>query len=374
MKKFNSRKFKLASRSIILSLGKSIRKIKIYKLKHLITILLSFLIIFAIPIIFGALSNGAYEKLDIKGQPGSEKEQSYVAKGQPLDIDTSVVKVFREKTGKIEEVPLEEYVAGVISSEMPLSFEMEALIAQSVLARTFVVSKMITPCSKVKDKGAVICDTVHCQVYNPANEKIESVGHSESKFKTKISKAIKKTEGEILAYEGNLVRYPQYFAISSGKTENGKDVFSADMPYLKSVVSTGEEDLPKARSTKEVSLNEFAQIVNNSYPSAGLSSENISSNVKILNRTEGGSVNEIQLGTVTIKGTEFRKMFGINSANFELIIDNKVTINCKGYGHGVGMSQWGANAMAKDGKKHKEILEHYFSGCSIIDIKDVLVE
>lgn len=374
MKKIDFRKLKLALKYTIFNLCKTFKRLEIYKVKHLMTILISVIIIFSIPIIFGVFSNGNYEKIKLEGENKVKSQEENSLKGQPLNIDTSIVKVFREKIGKVEEVKLEDYVAGVISSEMPLSFEEEALVAQSILARTFVVSKMITPCNKAKEKGGVVCDTVHCQVYNPANEKIESVGHSKSKFKSKISKIIKESEGTVLSYQGNLVKYPQYFAISSGKTENAKDVFSEDMPYLKSVISTGEDDLPKARTTKEVSLNDFVRIVNSAYPSADLTNENINSSVKILSRTEGGSVNQIQLGGVAIRGTEFRKLFEIYSANFELTIDSKVIINCKGYGHGVGMSQWGANAMAKEGKNYKEILEHYFMGSSITEIDNVLVE
>lgn len=355
-------------------LGTNIKRIfknfELHKFKHLITILLVVLIIFSIPFVFGAMSNDGYQK--ISGEQKEKAEQKFsVAKGELLAIDTSIVKVFTENG--VKDVKLEDYVKGVVSSELPLSFEKEAMIAQGILARTFVVSKMITPCSKARDHGGVICDTVHCQVYSPAQERIDSMGADGEMYREKVMSAVDKTAGQVLGYEGLLVRYPQYFAISSGKTENGSDVFNTDAPYLKSVISTGEEELPKFKSTTELSYTEFVNKINASYKS-GLTVENVNDSVKVVSNTEGGSVHQIRLGEVSVKGTEFRTLFGINSANFTIDFGETVKINCKGYGHGVGMSQWGANAMAKEGKNYKKILKHYYTDVDIMDVKTVRVE
>ena len=337
--------------------------------KEIIIIALVIIIIFSIPVIFGYLSNGSYEEIS---KDNSNKID--LIKGRELDIDTSIVKVLIMDTGEVKSIPLEEYVEGVVSTEMPLSFEKEALVAQGVLARTFVVSKMITPCTKAKEKGADICDTVHCQVYKDLDERVSSTGSNKAKFKKKIKKAVNETKSKVLSYDGLLVRYPQYFAISSGKTENGSEIFGMDVPYLRSVISNGEEDLPKFKTNVDISNSDFAYKVNSTYSNAGLSTSNLASQVKILSRTEGGSVKQIQLGNVTIKGTEFRTLFSLNSANFNLDFSNKVSITCKGYGHGVGMSQWGANAMAKDGKDYSEILKHYFTESSVVDIKNIMID
>ncbi|MGL4656691.1 MAG: stage II sporulation protein D [Sarcina sp.] len=372
MNKNDLRKLKLIFRECGRGLIRGLKNFKVRKLKHVITIFLAVMIIFSIPIIFGTMSNNSYQKIS-EVEKGEAKKKSSVKKGSLLDIDTSIVKVYISN-GTIKEVPLEEYVKGVVSTELPFSFEKEAMIAQGVLARTFVVSKMITPCSKAKQYGASICDTVHCQVYKPLEERIQAVGHSEEKFTKKVTEAVEKTKGEVLTYDGLLVRYPQYFAISSGKTENGYDVFNTDAPYLKSVVSTGEEDLPSFKSNTSITYSDFAYKVNLNYPDANLTSSNIKEQVKILGRTEGGSVSKIKLGNVTIKGTEFRSMFGIKSANFELEFGEDIDINCKGFGHGVGLSQWGANAMAKDGENYKEIIKHYYTGVEITNLKKVRVE
>lgn len=353
-------------------MARGIKGFKLKKIKHIITISLAVAIIFSIPIIFGAIGNNSYQKIS-NTQKEEAKGKISIIKGDPLKIDTSIVKVYTS-SGVIQRIPLEEYVKGVVSTELPFSFEDEAMTAQGILARTFVVSKMITPCNKAKQFDGDICDTVHCQVYKPLKERVSAVGYDEDKFEKKVTKAVEKTKGEVLTYEGLLVRYPQYFAISSGRTENGYDVFNTEAPYLKSVVSTGEEDLPSFKSSSAITYADFAYKINSAYPNANLSSTNIKEQVKILARTDGGSVSKIKLGDVTIKGTEFRTIFGIKSANFELEFGDSIEINCKGFGHGVGLSQWGANAMAETGSNYKEIIKHYYTGIEITNLKKVRVE
>ena len=353
-------------------MGRLIRNFKLRRIKDLIFICLAVIIIFSIPIVFGAMSNSSYQKIsDVEKE--NAKNKSAIIKGEKLNIDTSIVKVFTSE-GVVKEVPLEEYVKGVVSTELPFSFEEEAMIAQGILARTFAVSRILKPCSIAQQYGGVICDTVHCQVYKPLEERIKAVGRDQEKLTKKVTDAVNKTKGQVLTYEGLLVRYPQYFAVSSGRTENAHDVFNTNVPYLKSVVSRGEEEVPNFKSSTSLSYLEFAQKVNSKYPNANLKSTNLKEQIKILGRTDGGSVSKIKLGDVTIKGTDFRSLFGIKSANFELVFGDKVIINCKGYGHGVGMSQWGANSMAKRGKNYKEIIKHYYTGVEITDLKKVRIE
>ena len=372
MKKINLSKIKIILRNFINLSVKTIKNINISKFKHLITIAIVLILIFLIPIVFGSMSNGSYEKIN-QTEKNNAINKFSLGKGKLIDIDTSIVKVYTSDK-VIKEVNLEDYVKGVVSTELPLSFEVEAMKAQGILARTFVLSKMITPCSIAKEHGGVICDTVHCQVYKPMEERISTMGSKSDKFREKVESAVNKTKNEVLTYEGLLVRYPQYFSMSSGKTENGSDVFKTDAKYLKSVVSVWDEDLPNFKVTTEYSNSEFVQIVNNKYPKANLQESNLKSLVKILSRTDGGSVEQIRLGDVSIKGTDFRMMFNIRSANFTIDFGEGVKINCKGYGHGVGMSQWGANSMAKEGNDFEEIIKHYYTGVDITNIKNTRVE
>ena len=280
-------------------------------------------------------------------------------------------KVYIRKSKEIKEIDVEEYVAGVVSSEMQVNFEKEALKAQAVAARTYYYSKRLSSCSE--GQGAEICDSIHCQVYTTKEEKLTTWPESERESNwNKIREAVKETEGEVLVYSGELVKHPQFFSTSSGKTENCIDVFSEDIQYLKSIESPGEEIAPKFKSIINIDKSTFINVITNNYKNTALNYENLQNNIKILSRTEGGAVKEIKLGKVNISGIEFRNLFNINSANFTLnIIENEVIINCTGYGHGVGMSQWGANIMAKEGKNYKDILKHYYSG---VNIEKVILE
>ena len=273
--------------------------------------------------------------------------------------------VYRVNTGKKEKLLVEEYVKGVVAAEMPANFNLEAIKAQAVAARTFYYSKRIENCDIAK--GAQICDSTHCQVYQNKDECLKKWKESEREMLWgKINKAVQDTEDEVLVYNNELVKYPQFFSTSSGRTERAVDVFSFDVPYLQSEESLGEEIAPKYNTIISVSIEEFTKITNKNIEGANLSKECIAKQIDIKSNTEGGGVKEIILGNKVISGKEFRKIFNLNSSNFKLEFKgDKININCFGYGHGVGMSQWGANVMAGNGEKYKDILKHYYNGIQI---------
>lgn len=279
------------------------------------------------------------------------------------------VSVYITSQNKIVNVPLEEYISGVISNEMPASFEMEALKAQAIAARTYLASRKIKKC--VKANGADICDSTHCQVYTSKAVRLELWDESvRDENWNKISEAVELTKGQVLSYQNELVLYPQFFSTSSGKTENSVDLYWADLPYLKSVESSGEEIAPKFESEVSMTISEFIDKFNNNYPSSALNENNIESNINIISKSEAGGVKEIKVGDETIRGQDFRFLYGLNSSNFTYQIDEEsIVFKCKGYGHGVGMSQWGANVMAKEGKSYEEILKHYYTGVEITNLK-----
>lgn len=237
-------------------------------------------------------------------------------------VDYKTVKVYYN--GMIEKLDLEEYVIMVVAGEMPANFDVEALKAQSVLARTFVISRMLTKCAVAK--GADVCSTTHCQVYISKNERIKSWGSNGNEYFKKIEEAVNDTKGIVLSYNGSLAMHPQYFAISSGKTEDASAVFLEEIPYLTSVSSPGEEVAPKYKSSKNYSINSFINLVNASYSDAKLNSLSLKSQLKILDRNKGGTVKEIKIGGVTIKGTEFRKLLSLNSANFTVNIKDRKSV------------------------------------------------
>lgn len=320
--------------------------------------------IILIPIIFGFVSSSNVTEIN------SDAESTKDAKLVDV-VDFKEVKVYISKENKVKSIPLEEYVLSVVSSEMPANFHEEALKAQSILARTFVINKLIKGCSNIKEGD--ICDTTHCQAYLDIEERKKSWGKNGDEYLKKIREVVKETEGKILSYNDELVKYPQYFSTSSGSTEDAVAVFSEDVPYLKSVESKGEEVSPKYESETSISISDFKGKIKKSIPSSKLGN-NIEEEVKILSRNIGGTVDDIKIGKSVVKGKEFRKIFGLNSANFTLEISkDKINIKCLGYGHGVGMSQWGANVMAKEGIKYDKILEHYFKGSKVGEIHEVSV-
>lgn len=290
-------------------------------------------------------------------------------KSKDIIIDSSSnIKVYLTKEDKIVEVPIEDYVKSVVSSEMLASFDDEALKAQAIAARTFVASRKIKACPNAN--GGDVCDSTHCQVYINKDEKIKLWGEKGNEYWDKISKAVDDTAGKVLSFNDELVLYPQFFSTSSGNTENSVDVFSNAIPYLVSVKSEGENIAPKYETEFTFSIDEFINKINSLYVDAGLTTSSLNENIEILTRSEAGGVKEIRFGGQTVKGIEFRISFGLSSTNFEYSIDgNNIVFKCKGYGHGVGMSQWGANVMGKNGAKYDEILKHYYTGIDIKNLK-----
>lgn len=280
------------------------------------------------------------------------------------NYNSQYIKVYITEKNKIEEMKLEEYIVGVVASEMPAEFSEEAIKAQAVAARTFAASHMQVYGGKKyeSDTGADVCDTVKCQVFISKEDRMKNWPQSKrDEYWNKIVGAVKDTSGQVLTYKNKLVMEPYYFAVSGGRTENAVDVFGKGEEYLKSVESPGEEEASKYRTSVKLSYANFVDKVNSKYPSSGLSVKSLANQVAIQSRSEGGSVKEIKLGSVATSGVEFRTIMALNSSDFNIYFKDSVVIECIGYGHRVGMSQWGANAMAKQGKTYKEILAHYYN-------------
>lgn len=278
------------------------------------------------------------------------------------------VKVYLEEKKQVSEVDLEEYVKGVVSSEMPGEFEVEALKAQAVAARTYALSRM----EKFNQSGqpdhpkAPLCDTIHCQVYRSKAD-LETIKSSEwmSKYWRKISQAVEDTNGLVMTYNGKLVDQPLFHSSSGGKTENSEDVFSAWVPYLRSVDSPYEQNAPHNNEKVEVTVNEMATQLKKRYTGYSINKSTVK-DIQIMARSSGGRVERVRIGKLTITGRDIREILNLRSANFKVQISgNKIIFTTIGYGHGVGMSQWGANGMAQNGSNYKEILKHYYQGIEI---------
>ena len=246
---------------------------------------------------------------------------------------------------------LEKYLIGVLAGEMPTSYNIEALKAQAVAARTYAIKKM----EQNKEQDYDVVDTTNDQVYIDEETLKEKWKDKYEENIKKIKEAINKTTSEYLTYNGNTI-YAFFFSTSSGQTENCKDVFGENLPYLVSVSSTWDETSPSYLGKITLTKEEFYQKLNLPYK------EEL--NIEII-RNETNSVKEIKINDEIIKGTDFRKKLGLKSTNIEINVTDKIEIKSKGYGHGVGMSQYGAKELADMGYKYNEILKYYYKDIEI---------
>ena len=254
--------------------------------------------------------------------------------------------------GVISEIDLEEYVIGVVAAEMPAAFHSEALKAQAVVARTYAMKKA--------SKGITLLNSTAHQVYNTTEQMKAKWGSSYSTYYNKIKNAVNATKGQVLKYNGSYIE-ALYFSMSNGKTELPTYVWDTNYPYLQVVSSSWDANISAAKYT-----------INMTYTS--LSSKlgvtvNENSEIKILSRTAGDRVNEISISGKTFTGVKVRSLLGLRSADFTITkTQTGVSITTKGFGHGVGMSQYGANGAAKAGYTYKQILSHYYSGASLVNL------
>lgn len=258
--------------------------------------------------------------------------------------------------GEAVRMKLEDYVLGVVLAEMPASFEMEALKAQAVAARTYALK---TCADSNKHRGAVCTSHQCCQSYMSSEDYLMR-GWSE-KYVLRVREAVKATAGQVLCYGGELIR-ATYFSCSGGSTEDAVAVWGREYPYLQSVKSPGEEETVYFTDTKEFTAESFQDAIGES-----LEGKPASWFGKIT-YTEGGGVDTIEIGGVAYRGTTLRALLGLRSTVFEVIASEAgVIFVTKGYGHRVGMSQYGADAMAMEGADYKQILAHYYIGAVISD-------
>jgi len=262
------------------------------------------------------------------------------------------IRVLRSNNS-IETIPIEDYLVGVVSSEMPISFEKEALKAQTVAARTYALKQM----ENRKNESYDVKDDTSSQVYK-SNEELKNIWKERfNENFNKIKSVISETEGEYLTYDDKII-YAFFFSTSNGKTEDNKDVFGQDLPYLKVVDSSFEEKETNINSEITYPLSEF-------YQKLGINYNNnlVISDIQL---TSSGRVKNIIINGQTFKGTEIRTKLSLRSTDFNIIKkDDNVIITTKGFGHGVGMSQYGANALAKQNKKYDEILKYYYQGTNL---------
>ncbi len=273
------------------------------------------------------------------------------------------VSVYITSEDRVEQMDMSQYLKEVVGAEMPAEFSDEALKAQAVAARTYLCSKIKNAADAPEHKGAPVCtDYSHCKAWLRESDRREAWEENKrDEYWSKISHAVEETAGEVITYEGEPIS-AVFHSTSSGKTENAGDVWQKDVPYLKSVESRGDELSPKFYSEFSCTKEEFCALaesnIDNTDWNYGLFSDIV--------RSEAGGIMKIKVGGVEIKGTQLRQIFGLRSTNAEISeADGMVTMKVKGYGHGVGMSQYGADFMGSNGSGYKDILKYYYTGVEI---------
>lgn len=281
----------------------------------------------------------------------------------PIDIkieQSQTISVYI--AGNVEEMDLEQYLIGVVAAEMPASYEIEALRAQAVAARTYTLYKTNNGGCTLHNGADICTDSSHCQAYISA-EKMRTLWNDDyNKYLQKIMMAISTTQGKVLHYNGEEIQV-FYHASAGGQTENCENVYSQALPYLVSVQSEGEENSSNYYGEVSVTFSEFASAMKEFSPSLVIS--DIPSCIGQIVRYDSGRIESIKIGSETFSGREIRGIFSLNSANFTVDVSGDFVFSTVGFGHGVGMSQTGANAMAKKGATYYEILSHYYTGVTI---------
>ncbi|MBO9130042.1 stage II sporulation protein D [Bacillus sp. 165] len=301
--------------------------------------------------------------------PFHEKASGNLAKKEkepaaiPASSQSAVqVAVYRSKQKMVETFPIEDYVVGVVAAEMPADFELEALKAQALTARTFIVKTMLNEQGGVPDQ-ANISDTINDQVFKNEEELKKQWGKEYEWKIERVREAVAATAGQVLTYNNAPIN-ASFFSTSNGFTENSEDYWGSPVPYLKSVNSPWDKESPKFSSSQTISIADFQKKL-------GITIAKDGTVGKIVSRTDGQRVGLVNFNGKTLTGKQIREKLGLRSSDFTWEQKGQqIVIKTKGYGHGVGMSQYGANGMAKEGKSYEDILNHYYTGVTIASINE----
>ena len=297
----------------------------------------------------------------VRGQRASEQPEEPIHLLPPGEIDSArTLRVLDGDT--VTEMSFSDYLQGVLRAEMPASFQEDALRAQAVAARTYTYYKMSSG-GNHGDTADICTDHTCCQAFLGKDRAADNWGKNAERYEAKIENAVSATDGQVMLYGGAPI-LAVFHSSSAGETWNSGEVWAQDLPYLQSVSSPEGEGVPNYYSTVELTEAEFREKFLAARPEADLSgpaSGWIRDPVM-----DGVHVESITIGGVAVSGPSARSIFGLRSASFTAEAgDGKITFYVTGYGHGVGLSQYGANAMAEAGSTWREILEHYYTGVTI---------
>ena len=281
----------------------------------------------------------------------STSSESTEAVTPPATSQEQQVTVYRSN-GSVITLSMSDYLIGVVGAEMPASFPLEALKAQAVVARTYALKRI--------SSGQKLTDTVSTQAYKDNNQLRREWQGNFDTYYNKIKLAVTSTDNMTIKYNGAYID-AVYHSTSNGRTEDAIHVWGNSVPYLKSVESSWDRNASSYLRTEEKELSVLLTLLG-----IDLSDE---SSIEIISRNASGRVSSVRIGNKNYSGVELRNLLGLRSADFDLEVqNNKVIITTRGYGHGVGMSQYGAKGMAENGYNYQQILRHYYQGISLSTI------
>lgn len=328
--------------------------------KYIIYFFLFIILCFLIPILFTKSFENTNNKT--QGKENSIPESTYDYKKY------KTVKLLHTKTKKVEELPLDEYLYGVVSSEMPANFKEEALKAQAVVARTFTLYKIVH--NSKKHDGADICDdSTCCQAWISKEDRLAKwKEENQTEYWNRIVNAVNSTQGKMITYNNQPIN-AFFHSNSGGSTEAPIDVWGGSgYPYLKSVTTAGEDAYNQYSSSVTVTQKQFTETIKKVHSDFKIDFSKKDC-IKVKEYTEGNRVKTIQVGNLSLSGVEMRTLFGLRSANFKITMEKQnIKFDVTGYGHGVGMSQTGADSLANEGKNYEDIIHHFYTGVEIKDI------
>ena len=272
---------------------------------------------------------------------------------------SNIISVLNPETKELKTSEFENYIIGVVAAEVPANFETEALKAQAVAARTYALRKIL-------QNNLSEIDTADMgQAYNTIDDMKAKWGTNFDKYYDKIQSAVLSTEGEILVYDNEPI-LAVFHSTSSGKTESAENVWGSSVDYLVSVDSVGDTQAPDYTYEEYFTKEDLVGRLQAAYPDLIFTDAPILQQIQIAERTDAGYVKYVQTGNRLLSGKEFREALGLRSSDFTLSeSDGMITVTTKGYGHGAGMSQYGAEYMAQQGSTYKEILSHYYPGTTL---------
>jgi len=311
-----------------------------------------------------ALLIGGIRNMEQRSRPTDAMPTVTPAAATAAPVRITVYDVQKQEPVEME---LETYLYHVVAAEMPASYHMEALKAQCVAARTYTwYRQMVGGCSR--SPGAAICtQSDHCQAFSTLEELEQTWGKDHVMYREKILNAVSQTRGQILTYQGVPIQ-TLYHAAAGGHTEDVEHVFSQALPYLRGVES---DDLSTKYDHRQqiFTRQEAADALNAAHPAANVQAASLQDQIRILSHFPSGRVHEIRVGEVTLTGVDVRRALDIRSAMFSIDFSKEqMIVTTNGFGHGVGMSQLGANRMAEQGMGYADILTHYYTGVALTSL------